>query len=693
MTEVEENIMSVIGPPNFSIIDYIVFILTIVVSLVIGAYYGIKENKTTEDFLMAGRNMSPVPVALSLIATFISSIAMLGYVGEVYGHGITLAWNLVGGLPGFFLATYVFLPIIYPLKLNSINEYLELRFRSVAVKRCAMLQSTITCLIYLGLCLYAPTLALESVTPLSSNFYIVLLGSVVTIYSSFGGLKAVVWTDAFQTGVIILGLLLTAGTALYTAGGVWKVWEIASQHERANLKVFSVGLFTRHTAINVCTQTFFSYLFVFSFSQIILQRTAVLKSYKEVQIVMGLACLGNFVNLLLLFVAGLSIFAVYANCDPIGLNLIHRKDQMMPFYVMDQLGWIKGVPGIFVACLFSGTMSSISTVLNSLPSMLWADLFSHFSCMKNASERCKTITNKLITVLLGCLMMGLAVLASKMGGLIQATSTLMSIIGGPSSGLFLTGTCLPMCGKRSVLVGLGVSLAFSTWLAIGMQVYNADVPMLPLNTDQCSNATIIHAMVSQTTLSQTTLSQTTLSQTTLSQTTVGQTSLFNSTDLYNMSSTTPMIDLYNMSTTRMTDVYNMSSTTPMTDVEPNYEDAPFYDFYQISYTLLGPLGTIICMLVAIIDAGLAGRENMEEVDPKYIIPCLRKYCGKKEIKDEKQEIPPSLISSDSEHALDVEKKEEISLLSVENKEVKRRISNGSAEPALDVLDTMNVYRA
>ena len=45
-----------------------------------------------------------------------------GYVGEVYGHGITLAWTLVGSLPGFFLATYVFNPIIYPLKLNSINE-------------------------------------------------------------------------------------------------------------------------------------------------------------------------------------------------------------------------------------------------------------------------------------------------------------------------------------------------------------------------------------------------------------------------------------------------------------------------------------------------------------------------------------------------------------------------------------------
>jgi len=632
--------MSVIGPPNFSIIDYIVFILTIVVSLVIGAYYGIKENKTTEDFLMAGRSMSPIPVALSLIATFISSIAILGYVGEVYGHGITLAWTLVGTFPGFFLVIYVFNPIIYPLKLNSINEYLELRFRSAAVKRCAMLQSTITSLIYLGLCLYAPTLALESVTPFSSNFYIVLLGSVVTIYSSFGGLKAVVWTDAFQTAVIILGILLTAGTALYEAGGLGSVWEVASQHQRINLDVYNFGFFTRHTAINVVIMTIFRKTHMYSFSQITLQRTAVMGNYKNVKFVLGLACLGNFVLTLLLFVAGLSIFAVYANCDPIGLHLIDKKDQMLSYYVMDKLGYMKGVPGIFVACLFSGTMSSISTVMNALPSMLWADLFSHFSCFKNSSERCKTITNKFITAVLGCIMMGLAVLASKMGGLIQAVTTLMSIIGGPATGIFLTGTCLPMCGKRSVLIGLGVSLVFSTWLAIGMQVYNKDVPMLPLNSDQCSNATL------------------------------SQTTLFNSTDLYNTSS--PIL---------------------MPEVTPNYEDVPFYRFYSISYTFIGPLGTMICMLVAIIDAGLAGRENLEDVDPKYIIPVLRKYCGKKTVTDtrrNKKEVE-SLISNNLEQVLDIEKKEEMSLLSnnleqvldIKKKEEKPLLSNTS-EQLLDI---------
>ena len=64
--------------PTFGVVDYIVFALTIIVSLGIGAYYGIKGNQTTEDFLMAGRSMSTIPVALSLIATFISSISILG---------------------------------------------------------------------------------------------------------------------------------------------------------------------------------------------------------------------------------------------------------------------------------------------------------------------------------------------------------------------------------------------------------------------------------------------------------------------------------------------------------------------------------------------------------------------------------------------------------------------------------------
>lgn len=66
------------GLSGFGVVDYIVFSVMLIGSLGIGVYYGIKGNKTTEEFLLAGRSLSPVPVAMSLIATYISSISILG---------------------------------------------------------------------------------------------------------------------------------------------------------------------------------------------------------------------------------------------------------------------------------------------------------------------------------------------------------------------------------------------------------------------------------------------------------------------------------------------------------------------------------------------------------------------------------------------------------------------------------------
>lgn len=63
---------------HFSILDYIVFCLLLITSLAIGVYHGVKGNKTTEDFLLASKDMSPVPIALSLISSSLSSIAILG---------------------------------------------------------------------------------------------------------------------------------------------------------------------------------------------------------------------------------------------------------------------------------------------------------------------------------------------------------------------------------------------------------------------------------------------------------------------------------------------------------------------------------------------------------------------------------------------------------------------------------------
>ena len=72
--------------------------------------------------------------------------------------------------------------------------------------------------------------------------------------------------------------------------------------------------------------------------------------------VLGITLFGLLAVIITLFLAGLAIFAVYAGCDPITLAFIERKDQILPFYVMENLGFMIGIPGVFIACLFSGTM-------------------------------------------------------------------------------------------------------------------------------------------------------------------------------------------------------------------------------------------------------------------------------------------------------------------------------------------------
>ena len=63
---------------HFGVVDYLVFLCVLASSLGIGAYYGVRGKQTTDEFLLAGRHMSVVPVAFSMVATFISSISLLG---------------------------------------------------------------------------------------------------------------------------------------------------------------------------------------------------------------------------------------------------------------------------------------------------------------------------------------------------------------------------------------------------------------------------------------------------------------------------------------------------------------------------------------------------------------------------------------------------------------------------------------
>jgi len=86
--------------------------------------------------------------------------------------------------------------------------------------------------IYMGVVLYAPSLALNAVTGFDLWLSVLTLGIVCTVYTALGGLKAVIWTDVFQTLVMFLGQLVVIIVGSAKVGGLRHVWEVASQHGR-----------------------------------------------------------------------------------------------------------------------------------------------------------------------------------------------------------------------------------------------------------------------------------------------------------------------------------------------------------------------------------------------------------------------------------------------------------------------------
>uniref|UniRef100_A0A6Q2Y7C5 Solute carrier family 5 member 6 n=1 Tax=Esox lucius TaxID=8010 RepID=A0A6Q2Y7C5_ESOLU len=218
---------------HFTTPDYVIFALLLVASTCIGLFYALSggRQRTTQEFLLADRSMSCLPVSLSLLATFQSAVAILGAPSEIYTYG-TQYWFLgVSYFLGLLIPAHIFIPVFYRLRLTSAYEYLELRFNKT-VRIMGTVTFIFQMVIYMGVVLYAPALALNAVTGFDLWGAVLAMGLVCTLYTTLGGLKAVIWTDVFQTIVMFAGQLAVIVVGAHQAGGMGEVWRKAMNGSR-----------------------------------------------------------------------------------------------------------------------------------------------------------------------------------------------------------------------------------------------------------------------------------------------------------------------------------------------------------------------------------------------------------------------------------------------------------------------------
>ncbi|XP_075632863.1 sodium/iodide cotransporter [Balearica regulorum gibbericeps] len=443
----------------------------LLVSTGIGLFHGLAKGgqKTSEDFFTGGRRMSALPVGLSLSASFMSAIQVLGVPAEAYRYGAKFLWMCLGQLLNTLLTAQLFLPVFYRLGLTSTYEYLERRF-SRSVRLCGTVQYVVATMLYTGIVIYAPALILNQVTGLDIWASLLSTGVICTFYTTIGGMKAVIWTDVFQVVVMLSGFIAIIIRGLLLVGGPARVLAIATNGSRVNLGDFNPDPRSRYTVWTFLLGGTLVWLSMYGVNQAQVQRYVACRTEREARMALLVNQVGLFCIVSSAVACGLVMFALYKDCDPLLAGYISAPDQYMPYLVLDIFETSPGVPGLFLACAYSGTLSTASTSINAMAAVTVEDLVK--PRLPTLSPRRLTLVSKGLSLIYGTSCITVAALASLLGGgVLQGSFTVMGVISGPLLGAFVLGMFLPMCSTAGVLGGLAAGLALSCWVAVGGTLY------------------------------------------------------------------------------------------------------------------------------------------------------------------------------------------------------------------------------
>ncbi|XP_053403750.1 sodium-dependent multivitamin transporter-like isoform X2 [Mercenaria mercenaria] len=532
----------------FHIADYCIFAITIVVSLGIGIYYALSGGKqrTTSEYFVGNRKMAILPVAISLMVSFESSIMMLG-------------------VPA---------------------EYLELRFDSHAVRILGTVLGMLSYTAYMGIVLFGPAIALEAVTGFPQWGSIVSIAAASVIYTAIGGLKAVIWTDVFQCAIMFAGVFAVLIKGTMQVGGIGKTWELAYEKGRVNIFNFDPDPTIRHTFWNLFVGSIIRG-FGLIFNQSSIQRISSTPTVDAAKRVMMLVAPGFFLSVTLAGIEGVIAYAFYdtLRCDPLKSKQITNPNQIVPYMVMDIFKHLPGMPGLFMASLFSASLSTLSSGLSSLSALLWTDLLKPH--VKPMSELKATIISKISVVVFGVLAAVVAFMIALIGGtLIQISGSLLAAFSGPLSGLFMFGAFCPWGNAKGAFGGSVLSAIVTFIIAMGQMttkgaVKNTRLPSAPI--DSCPAIEVANFVANMT-----------------------------------MANNTTGITLANFTSTMSTLASSMGAVETVARGIP--EPSGFRRLFMVSYKWFGPIGVLQVMIFGTIISFCTGYKKPGEVKRKYLIP-------------------------------------------------------------------------
>jgi SSS family solute:Na+ symporter len=471
---------------KLSPVDILILVLYFALVIFIGFYAKGKAN-TSEDFFLAGREMTAWIAGLSFVSANLGSLELMGWAGAAYQYGIlAIHWYWIGAIPAMLFLGIVMMPFYYISKTHSVPGYLHLRFGDAARGLSAISFALMTILMS-GVNMFAMAVVMQTVLGWNITFSIWIGAATVALYVMLGGLRSAIINEVLQFVLIWAGAAMIPILGLIEAGGWTNLKaQIAANVGRSDYTHLwsTVGHFSDNPMGVHWTGIVFGLGFVISFGYwttdfLVVQRVLSAHNLRAAKMAPVIGAAFKMAVPFIVILPGLLALAVLKNPDGSIMHLVpesvaattgqHSYNEVLPLMLIRYCG--PGLLGLGITALLAGFMSGMAGNVSAFSTVWTYDIYGAF-INKKASDKHYVAMGRWSTGIGMLVSIATAYLVMNAASIMDYVQALFSFFIAPLFGTVILG----MLWKRATHWGGFLGLLAGTVSSIAMFIWVYRIP-------------------------------------------------------------------------------------------------------------------------------------------------------------------------------------------------------------------------
>lgn len=439
--------------PRFGWANYIALGLYAIILVGMGFYFSRRENQT-DDYFLAGNRIPWWAAGISIYATQLSAITFISTPVLAYADNwvVFIAYFTI-----FLMAPvviYFYLPFFRRLNVTSAYEYLEKRFH-LAVRLFGSVSFILFQLGRMSIVVFLPALTLTAILDMNIYTAIILMGILAVIYTTLGGIEAVIWSDVLQVFILVSGIIYSLFFILNYVGGLDVVYTIARENDKLQFFDFNLS-FTSLATWSIFLGSFALQFGPYTTDQAVIQRYLTTPDEKSAADSIWTNGIISIPTGFLFFALGTCLYVFY-KLNPGLLSVGMQNDQVFPLFIGQQLP--VGFAGLLIAGIFSASMSSLDSSMHSISTVATVDFYDRFVPVSEEHFRLRlargiTVLTGVLGTLIACLLASYSIQS-----LYFFFQEIIGLLSSALAGIFILGIFTRRTHGTGALAGAVISLA------------------------------------------------------------------------------------------------------------------------------------------------------------------------------------------------------------------------------------------